>query len=152
MELIPIMSPAQERIDNLRRAIRNNRISFPAQTPIFEQSRADIQWRLVLLYFVRGWTCKQLSARYGLTRQRIEQIIAEWVDCAVTHGYLQEIPPLAETAGDRPSPAAQSDGIGTVGAAAGIPAVPCAVYAPASLERLQEQSKESDEVPVLSEA
>jgi hypothetical protein len=90
------MSPAQERIDNLRRAIRNNRISFPAQMPIFEQSRADIQWRLVLLYFIRGWTCKQLSARYDLTRQRIEQLIAEWVDSAVTHGYLQEIPPSGE--------------------------------------------------------
>jgi hypothetical protein len=86
------MSLDQERIDNLRREIRNNRISFPAQAPVFQRSRADIQWRLVLLYFIRGWTCKQLSARYGLTRQRIEQLIADWVYSAVTHGYLQEIP------------------------------------------------------------
>jgi len=118
------MSPAQERIDNLRREIRNNRISFPAQTPIFRQSRADIQWRLVLLYFIRGWTCKQLSALYDLTRQRIEQLIAEWVDSAVTHGYLQEIPPAGEVLPDWFGLPGKSEGAGADATAAGSVASP----------------------------
>ena len=110
LDRIASMSLARERIDNLRSAIRNNRISFPSQTPIFQQSRSDIQWRLVLLYFVRGWTCKQLSVRYGLTRQRIEQLIAEWVDSAVTHGYMQEILPPGELAADWLLPVARPEG------------------------------------------
>ena len=87
---------AQMRIDALRRAIQTNKVSFPAQTPCFNQSRADIQWRLVQLYFVRGWNCIQLARRYNLTRQRIEQLLALWVDCASRLGYLQEIPASIE--------------------------------------------------------
>lgn len=92
MKPIDTMSMTQVRIDILRRAIQNNWVTFPAQAPVFEQARADIQWRLVVLYFIRGWTCKQLSRRYDLTRQRIEQIIGDWVHSAVVLGYLQEIP------------------------------------------------------------
>ena len=86
------MNIAQMRISALRSAIQTNLVSFPAQTPCFNQSRADIQWRLVQLYFVRGWSCIRLAQRYNLTRQRIEQLLAEWVNCASTLGYLQEIP------------------------------------------------------------
>lgn len=102
MKTVGTMSVTPVRIDNLRRAIRNNQVTFPAQAPIFEQARADIQWRLVVLYFIRGWTCKQLSRRYDLTRQRIEQIIGEWVHSAVILGYLQEIPPLVPVTEGRP--------------------------------------------------
>jgi hypothetical protein len=87
-----MMNIAQMRIDGLRKAIQTNRVSFPARTPCFNQSRADIQWRIVQLYFVRGWNCVQLARRYNLTRQRIEQLLAQWVDCAATLQYLQEIP------------------------------------------------------------
>lgn len=94
------MNIAQIRISALRTAIQANKVSFPAQTPCFSRSRTDIQWRLVQLYFVRSWTCAQLARRYNLTRQRIEQLLAEWVDCASTLGYLQEIPaPLDISAG-----------------------------------------------------
>src|ERR1700720_4234258 len=101
-----MMNIAQMRIDVLRRAIQTNRVSFPAQTPCFNQTRADIQWRLVQLYFVRGWNCIQLARRYSLTRQRIEQLLAEWVDCASKLGVLQEIPASVEISdGWRASPA-----------------------------------------------
>lgn len=94
-----MMNIAQMRIDALRRAIQTNKVSFPAQTPGFNQSRADIEWRLAQLYFVRGWNCIQLGRRYSLTRQRIEQLLALWVDCASTLGYLQEIPASVEIGG-----------------------------------------------------
>jgi hypothetical protein len=87
-----MMNIAQMRISALRSAIQTNQVSFPAQTPRFSQSRADIEWRLVQLYFVRGWNCIQLARRYNLTRQRIEQLLAGWVDCASKLGFLQEIP------------------------------------------------------------
>jgi hypothetical protein len=100
------MDIAQMRISALRSAIQTNTVSFPAQIPCFNQSRADIQWRLVQLYFVRGWSCLQLALRYKLTRQRIEQLLAGWVNSAFTLGYLQEIPCAVEiSAGWPASPA-----------------------------------------------
>lgn len=89
------MNIEQMRIDNLRAAIRNNQITFPAQTPVLAPARTDIHWRVVELYFVRGWSCEQLSRRYSLTRRRIGQLVGEWVDRAATLGYLQEIPVTA---------------------------------------------------------
>ena len=94
------MNIAQMRISALRNAIQTSKVSFPAQTPCFNRSRVDIQWRLVQLYFVQGWSCIQLGRRYNLTRQRIEQLLAEWVDCASTLGYLQEIPSAFEISGN----------------------------------------------------
>jgi hypothetical protein len=77
----------------LRKAIQNHEVSFPSQVPVFAcQMRADIQWRLVELYFVRNWTCDALARRYGVTRGRAGQIIDSWVRRAATVGYLQEIP------------------------------------------------------------
>src|SRR5476649_2589494 len=87
-----MISIEQMRINALRTVIQTNKVGFPAQTPCFNQSRADIQWRLAQLYFVRGWNCIQLARRYNLTRQRIEQLLAGWVDCASKLGFLQEIP------------------------------------------------------------
>jgi hypothetical protein len=77
----------------LRLAIWNNRASFPAQVPVFEkQTRPDVQWRLVQLYFVRGWSFVDLAKRYGVTPQRVMQIVTIWRMRAVAVGYIQEIP------------------------------------------------------------
>ena len=85
---------SQVSLRRLRTAIQNDEVSFPAQVPIFEcQSRCDIQWRLVQLYFVRNWSCPRLGERYGMTMERARQLISQWVQRATVLGYLQEIPP-----------------------------------------------------------
>jgi hypothetical protein len=46
----------------LRAAIQENRVSFPAQAPVFRKhSRSDVEWRVSVLYFVRGWSIRALS-------------------------------------------------------------------------------------------
>ena len=81
------------RIDDLREAIKANRVSFPTPVPIFPtQFRPDIQWRMVELYFIRGWSSRRLSERYGVTARRIQQSLQHWVGRAVARGYLQAIP------------------------------------------------------------
>lgn len=81
------------RLDSLRKAIQTNRFSFPSQVPIFEcQHRADIQWRVVELYFVLGWSCTRIGRRYKVTSARIQQLLRGWVSRAMTLGYVQEIP------------------------------------------------------------
>jgi hypothetical protein len=86
-------SMAQERLARLRQAIRNREVSFPAQVPSFpRQYSVKIQWRVVTLYFVQGWTCEQLADRYGITPRRVRQLLRGWVEYATAHGYLQEIP------------------------------------------------------------
>ena len=89
---------AHERLARLQQAIRNREVSFPAQVPSFpRQHRGEIQWRIVTLYFVRGWTCGQLAARYGVTSVRVRQLLHRWVECATAWGYLQEIPAASLT-------------------------------------------------------
>jgi hypothetical protein len=84
---------AHERLARLRQAIRKREISFPAQVPSFpRQHSADIQWRIVTLYFVMGWACEQLADRYHVTPSRIRQLLRRWVESAKALGYLQEIP------------------------------------------------------------
>jgi len=84
---------AHERLAQLRQAIRNRQVSFPAQVPSFpRQHSADNQWRIVTLYFVRGWTPEELADRYRVTPSRIRQLLRLWVECARALGYLQEIP------------------------------------------------------------
>jgi len=86
-------SIAQERLARLRQAIRNRQVSFPAQVPSFpRQYSVEIQWRAVTLYFVMGWTCEQLAARYRVTPSRVRQLLRSWVECAVALGYMQKIP------------------------------------------------------------
>jgi hypothetical protein len=76
----------------LQQAVRENLVSFPSQVPVFErQSRPDLQPRLVILYFVRGWTMDAIAERYGLGRQRIGQILTAWRIRATKEGYIQEI-------------------------------------------------------------
>ncbi len=90
---------AEMSLRRLRSAIQNHEISFPAQIPVFAcQSRADVQWRMVELYFIRNWSCAALGGRYGVTMERARQVISQWVRRATLLGYLQEIPALAASA------------------------------------------------------
>jgi len=76
----------------LRKAIQENEISFPAQVPIFpKQSRADIQWKLVELYFVRNWPPAIIARRYQMSSERVRQVISQWVRRAAVLGYLQDL-------------------------------------------------------------
>jgi hypothetical protein len=79
----------------LQLAIRRNLACFPAQAPVFgKMPRRDLQWRLAVLYFVRGWSTTDIARRYGLTRERCGQIIADWRIRAVSMGYIQDVTPL----------------------------------------------------------
>src|ERR1700730_13200268 len=78
------------RIDDLRDAIRKNRVSFPSQVPTFpKHDRPDLQRRLVQLYFSFGWSGSKIGARYGLSRLRVQQILNTWKRRAVEVGYVQ---------------------------------------------------------------
>jgi hypothetical protein len=113
---------AQMSLRRLREAIQNNEVSFPSQVPTFLcQSRAEIQWRLVELYFVQNWSCSELGERYGVTMERARQILFNWVQRAIVLGYLQQIPPLPISLAD---PLALET--------AGFPAVPGMIFAPLS--------------------
>jgi hypothetical protein len=89
----------------LQTLVRGNFVCFPSQAPVFGQkSRRDLQWRLAVLYFVRGWSTRTIADRYGLTRERCGQIISDWRIRAVALGYIQDVTPegtdlaqLAET-------------------------------------------------------
>ena len=84
----------------LRDQIRLHRISFPSQIPVFPRlHRADIQWRIVVLYFVRGWSSARIGERYGITRERVRQILRQWVARALLQGYMDEIPTEKEFPG-----------------------------------------------------
>lgn len=78
----------------LQTLIRGNFVCFPSQAPVFGQkSRRDLQWRLAVLYFVRGWSTRTIADRYGLTRERCGQIISDWRIRAVSLGYIQDVTP-----------------------------------------------------------
>jgi hypothetical protein len=82
------------RLDQLQEAIRANQVTFPSQIPVFiKHSQGKQQCHMVLLYFVRGWSCERIAQRYDVTRQHIWQIVSEWRRHAVALGYLQVIPP-----------------------------------------------------------
>jgi hypothetical protein len=89
------MNIAETSLRRLRRSIQTNEVSFPSQVPIFQrQSRVDVQWRLVELYFIHNWSCAGLGKRYEITEERVQQIIKHWVKRAKLLGYLQELPPV----------------------------------------------------------
>ena len=84
----------QLRLDQLQEAIRANQVSFPSQVPVFiKHAEGRLQCRVVLLYFVMGWSCDKIAKRYNFTRQHIWQVVSEWRRHAVALGYLQVIPP-----------------------------------------------------------
>ncbi len=77
----------------LQDAVRRNLVSFPAQAPVFpRQPRTDLQWRVALLYFVRGWSFEAIGRRYCLSHERIGQIARDWRAASIAAGYIQEIP------------------------------------------------------------
>jgi hypothetical protein len=81
-------------LNELRRRVRQNRVSFPSQVPTFEKhDRPDVQRKAVQLYFLFGWSCGRIALRHGLLRQRVQQILSTWKRRAIQMGYIQEIPP-----------------------------------------------------------
>jgi hypothetical protein len=81
-------------LNELRRRVRQNRVSFPSQVPTFEKhDRPDVQRKAVQLYFFFGWSCSRIAQRHGLLRQRVQQILSTWKRRAIQMGYIQEIPP-----------------------------------------------------------
>jgi hypothetical protein len=82
------------RLDQLRLAIRLNTVTFPSQVPGFEKhGRADLQWKLAQLYFIRGWNCAGIGAKFGLLHRRVRQILNSWKARAIATGFIQPIPP-----------------------------------------------------------
>jgi hypothetical protein len=80
-------------LNQLQDAIRANRISFPSQAPLFiKHADGNLQCHVVLLYFVRGWSCDTIGKRYGFSRQFIWYIVSEWRHHAAAVGYLEVIP------------------------------------------------------------
>jgi len=81
-------------LNELRRKIRQNRVSFPSQVPTFpKHDRPDLQRKAVQLYFLFGWSCNKIALRLGILRQRVQQILSTWKRRAIQTGYIQEIPP-----------------------------------------------------------
>ncbi len=80
----------------LRTAIKRNRVSFPSQIrPFAKRTIADLQVRIVQLYFVRGWSLRRLGDRYNLRKETVHQLLAQWRIRAIESGYIQEIEPGA---------------------------------------------------------
>jgi len=78
----------------LRRAIRRNLVSFPSQIPVLlKQPPADMQWRTVLLYFVRGWSQTAIAERFAVPVHRISRTLNEWSIRALAFGHIQVIDP-----------------------------------------------------------
>jgi hypothetical protein len=65
------LAPAPLALENklLRQAVQANLVSFPSQVPVFaKQSRSDLQHKIVVLYFVLGWTIDDIETK-GLWSQ-----------------------------------------------------------------------------------
>jgi hypothetical protein len=76
----------------LREAIRNNSVSFPAQTPCFSSNAdGDLHWRIAQLYFVSGWSLGRICLRHGLSKQMVRNILGQWRARAIAAGFVQEI-------------------------------------------------------------
>jgi hypothetical protein len=80
----------------LRRAIRMNIVSFPSQIPSFPKgSQADMQWRMVLLFFVRGWSVAKIAERFQAPNHRVWTLLNGWSVRAMAQGHVQVIDPEA---------------------------------------------------------
>ena len=89
-------TPVHPGSETLRRAIRANIVSFPSQIPtLLKCPPADTQWRIVLLFFIRGWSSSKIGARFSLPRHRIWNILNGWSVRALGLGYIQVIDPEA---------------------------------------------------------
>jgi hypothetical protein len=82
----------------LRLAVSRNLVSFPSQVPSFmRRHRGEVQARVALLYFVHGWTIKQIRIRYGFNKVVVMKLLSEWRIRAIAAGYIQDIRPDAST-------------------------------------------------------
>jgi hypothetical protein len=80
----------------LRRAIRRNLVSFPSQIPVFSTQPPDgMHWRIVLLFFVRGWSLTDIAGRFKVPTHRVCQILNFWPVRALALGYVEVIDPEA---------------------------------------------------------
>jgi hypothetical protein len=80
----------------LRRAIRGNIVTFPSQIPSFPKgSQADMQWRMVLLFFVRGWSVAKIAERFQVPSHRVWTLLNGWSVRAMAQGHVQVIDPEA---------------------------------------------------------
>lgn len=78
----------------LRRAVRRNIVSFPSQIQAFlRRPAADMQCRVILLFFVRGWTSIQIAMRFNVPKHVIRGILNDWSVRALALGYIQVIDP-----------------------------------------------------------
>src|ERR1039457_1173163 len=80
----------------LRRAIRGNIVSFPAQIPKFlKRPSAEMQWRMVVLFFVRGWSSAKIADRFHVPKHRVWTLLNEWSVRALAFGPLKALGPAA---------------------------------------------------------
>jgi hypothetical protein len=78
----------------LRAAIRRNLVSFPSQVPtLMRRQGGDVPERVVQLYFLRGWSVRNICERYRLNKAMIQKLLSEWRIRAVSAGYIQGIHP-----------------------------------------------------------
>ena len=92
----PLQAPINPGSKLLRRAIRRNIVSFPAQVPAFAKQPPDgAQWRMVLLYFVRGWNLRDIAARFKVPPHRVCLILNNWSVRALALGHVEIIDPEA---------------------------------------------------------
>jgi hypothetical protein len=50
-----------------------------------------MQWRVVLLYFVRGWSSVKIAGRFNVPKHRIRKTLNQWSVRALALGYVQVI-------------------------------------------------------------
>jgi hypothetical protein len=80
----------------LRRAVRGNLVSFPSQIVAFLKSPpADMQCRVVLLFFVHGWSSIDIAARFDVPKHLVWGILNDWSVRALALGCIQVIDPEA---------------------------------------------------------
>src|ERR1019366_4580380 len=80
----------------LRRALRSNIVCFPSRIPILlKQPPPDMQWRMVLLFFVLGWSSARIAVRFDVPKHRIKKGLNEWSARALALGHIQIIDPEA---------------------------------------------------------
>jgi len=80
----------------LRRAVRENIVSFPSQIVAFLRNPpADMQCRVVLLFFVHGRSSVDIAARFNVPKHLIWAILNDWSVRALALGYIQVIDPEA---------------------------------------------------------
>ena len=78
----------------LRTAITLNLVSFPSQIrPFSKRTVADLQVRIVQLYFIHGWSVGSICGRYDLPAYTVHKLLAQWRTRAIESGYIQEIEP-----------------------------------------------------------